>query len=512
MSTPSLHRTSPRPSPGPDESPSESLQRPQGIAGEIPIDTLITHLVASKRSLSSISVVQNATSILSEARSALESTTVLAARTIYLRRSLASQAKILRSVQYELETSIHNVGQDFRAVLKQLDRTDKKLHTTIATLQVTRIEDGFKTGHTAESNPNAAPSGTGKETLHDFVDDQPVEALKEHLKDAIDNVRQSQQEMDEAMLAFQRDLQSVNAALSDDAAPLSRIESAAPQPDMGNLLRALEDHAREMAQSLESLVKHFDLCVTAIKHTEGGGAAVAKNVGTEDLPEGVDVEDFEGPARSMSEEERLEMMQVLENDAAEVDDVVIEIQDRHAEMEAQLDQIMLWKERKDGAYDDVMNAIRLLEKIGLRLPNLIAESSKLANRWAEEKIKIEDGMAGMEDLCEVYENFLHAYDGLIVEVARRKAVKRQMEKVANEAQAKLDKLFEEDQARRDTFREEQGDYLPSDIWHGLASMPPNFAFSRLNEDDGSVPDLPRKTVEDALRRLKAEASRRLPEQ
>jgi autophagy-related protein 17 len=456
--------------------------------------------------------VHNATNILSEARSALESTTVLAARTTYLRRSLASQAKILKGVQYELEASIHTVGQDFRAVLRQLDRTDKKLHTSIATLQVTKIEDGFKTKSTTESDPDTAVAENGKETLHDFVDDQPVEALKEDLKEAIDNVRHSQQEMDEAMLSFQRDLQSVNAALSDNAVPSSRIESEAPQPDMGDLLRGLEDYAREMAESLESLVKHFDLCVTAIKHTEGGGAAVAKTVDTEDLPEGVDVEDFNGPARSMNEVERVEMMQVLENDAAEVDDVVIEIQDRHAEMGARLDQIMLWKERKEGAYDDVTNAIRLLEKIGLRLPSLIAESSKLANRWAEEKIKVEDGMAGMEDLCEVYENFLHAYDGLIVEVARRKAVKRQMERVTSEAQAKLDKLFEEDQTLRDAFREDQGDYLPSDIWHGLASMPPKFAFSRLNEDDGSVPDLPRKTVEDALRRLRAEASRRLPEQ
>ena len=511
MSIPTLQRPSPRLSPGPDDSPSDSLQRPRGPAGDIPIDSLITHLVASKRSLSSIALVQNATNILSEARAALESTTVLAARTTYLRRSLASQAKILKGVQYELESSIHTVGQDYRGVLKQLDRTDKKLQSSLATLKETQIEDGLKPSNTG-SDPDAAIADTGKDTLHDFVDDQPVEELKERLKHAIDNVQHSQQEMDEAMLSFQRDLQSVNAALGEDAAPLSHIESAAPQPDMGDLLRGLEDHAREMAESLESLVKHFDLCVTAIKHTEGGGAAVAKNMDTGDLPEGVGVEDFEAPARSMSEEERVEMMQVLENDAAEVDDVVIEIQDRHADMEAQLDQIMLWKERKEGAYDDVTNAIRLLEKIGGRLPCLIAESSKLANRWAEEKIKIEDGMADMDDLCKVYENFLHAYDGLIVEVARRKAVKRQMERLANEAQVKLDKLFEEDQAQRDTFREEQGDYLPSDIWHGLASMPPKFAFSRLNEDDGSVPDLPRKTVEDALRRLKAEASRRLPEQ
>ena len=112
-------------------------------------------------------------------------------------------------------------------------------------------------------------------------------------------------------------------------------------------------------------------------------------------------------------------------------------------------------------------------------------------------------MAGLEDLREVYKNFLGAYDGLIVEVARRKAVKHQMEKVVREAQAKLEKLYEDDAAERDAFRMDQGDYLPSDIWPGLANPPPKFLFSRADDASGSVPDLPRKTVEEALKRLKA---------
>jgi autophagy-related protein 17 len=92
---------------------------------------------------------------------------------------------------------------------------------------------------------------------------------------------------------------------------------------------------------------------------------------------------------------------------------------------------------------------------------------------------------------------------LIVEVARRKAVKNQMEKVVREAEAKLEKLYEADAAERDAFGLDHGDYLPSDIWPGLANPPPRFVISRADNEGGSVPELPRKTVEEALKRLKA---------
>ena len=177
-------------------------------------------------------------------------------------------------------------------------------------------------------------------------------------------------------------------------------------------------------------------------------------------------------------------MQVLENDANEVDEVVMEIQDRSAAMEAQLDQILTWKGKKEERYEDFLGAFKLLEQVNTRLPSYVSQSSAYSAKWSEERLKIEEGMAGLEDLREVYDNFLGAYDGLIVEVARRKAVKNQMEKVVREAQAKLEKLYEDDAADRDAFRMDQGDYLPSDIWPGLANPPPKFVFSRADDQGG----------------------------
>lgn len=196
-------------------------------------------------------------------------------------------------------------------------------------------------------------------------------------------------------------------------------------------------------------------------------------------------------------------MAVLDNDAAEVEEVVIEIQDRISQMEGQLDQVLLWKEKKESESEEVMAAMKLLEQVGARLSGYISQSQTFVARWNEEKSKIEEGMAGLEDLRDVYQHFLGAYDGLIVEVARRKAVRNQMEKVMRDAHSKLEQLYEDDVEERDAFRLDQGEYLPMDIWSGLSDPPPKYTFLRVGDDRESVPDLPRKTVEEALKRLKA---------
>lgn len=486
LSTASLPRAPP--------SPAASFQAPT-------IDGLISNLLASKRSLASIHHVHRATTILSTARAALESMTILSARTSYLQRSLTSQLKILRGVQFELEEAANNTQSEFNVVLTNLDTSHKRLEDTVQALRDTKIEDGFKIGRTPAGDGNEEEEL--KDNLYDFVDDKPVEQLKDNLKASIDEVQEAKRAMDESIQSFEDDLHNVNNALGERTVSSSSTRSDLQQPDIPALLKKLDSQAKEMAESLESLVKHFDLCVTAIKHTEGGGAAVAKNVSVNDLPEGVGVEDLETPAQPITDEERLEMMQVLENDANEVEEVVMEIQDCSAEMEAQLEQILMWKEKKESRYEDFLGAFKLLEQVNARLPSYVSQSSAYSAKWNEERMRIEEGMAGLEDLREVYEKFLGAYDGLIVEVARRKAVKSQMEKAVREAQAKLDKLYEDDAADREAFRMDQGDYLPSDIWPGLANPPPKFVISRADDESGSVPDLPRKTVEKALKRLKS---------
>lgn len=473
------------------------------------VETLVSYLVAAKRSLGSIPLVHRATTILSDARASIESTTALLAQTTYLRRSLASQLKVLRGIQFELEAAAQVTQIEFQSVIKELDNTDARLLQCIGLLKQTRIEEAFGAYADLEDE-----SGVAKKTLHDFVDDKGVENIKEAMKVAIDNVQTAQHEMNQSIQTLEEDLQSVNEVLNHRVAA-SSTESEWQLPPIPKILSMLENNAREMAQGLESLATHFDNCVRAIKHTEGGGEAIAQTMSAEGLPDavGTDLHTLHDPAQPISDDELIELLDVVEGDAAEVDEVVMELTDRNAEMETQLEKVSQWRERQETAYNDIATAFKLVDKIGGRLSTYVAEAARHSTRWAEERAKIEDGIGGMEELCDHYANFLHAYDGLIVEVARRKTVKKQMERVIAEAHEKLEQLYEQDRVQRLEFRNDQGEFLPSDIWQGVNSLPPRYVISRSDDDiaggANSIPDLPRKTVEDALKRLKA-GSRALP--
>ncbi|EXJ54519.1 hypothetical protein A1O7_09859 [Cladophialophora yegresii CBS 114405] len=478
-------------------SPSQSLRATS--PSQTSVEVLVSYLVASKRSLGSIHLVHRATTILSEARVSIESTTALLAKATYLRRSLTSQLKVLRGVQFELETAAQGIQLEFQAVIRELDETGARLLQCIDLLKQTKIEHAFKVATEGERQDVA-----GKDTLHDFVDDNGVETIKQAMEVAIDNVQNAQQEMNDSIQTLEVDLQSINEVLNSRG-DLSGTESEVQQPlNIAGTLTLLENHAHEMARGLESLVKHFDLCVTAIKHTEGGGEAVFQTMNAEEVDAvGLGMDELQAPAQPMNDEERIEMLQVLENDAQEVDEVVMELQDRNAEMETQLDKIHRWQERQENVYADVATAFKLLDKISGRLSGYVAETARHAMRWNEEKAKIEDGIGGMEELCEYYAHFLHAYDGLIVEVARRRTVKKQMERIVAEAHAQLEQMYESDRRLRLEFKTDHGEYLPSDIWCGVNTLPARYVITRADEEDAvSVPELPRRAVEEALRRLK----------
>lgn len=467
------------------------------------VETLISWLVAAKRSLASIHYVHRATTLLAEARSTIESTAALIARTKYLKRSLHSQLKILRGVQYEVEAGAHNIKQEIHATIKELENADKKLQTDIDLLKKTKIEDAFR----ARRPEAAALSDTQielKDTLHDFVDDQPVEALRQNAQAALESIQNTRHGIDDSIRNLEDDLQRINEVLADRTVTSSSTKSDLDPPNTAKQLKLLETNAREMAQSLESLVQHFDSCVNAIKHTEGGGAAVVKNLTAEDLPDGVDVEALEASAHSMSDRERTDMLQVLKTDADQVEDVVAEIHERAADMDVQLNRIVNWRESCEISYRDVAAAFGLLEKVGHRLPAHVGEVTHFSAHWMEERSRIEDCVAGMYELCEMYENFLAAYDGMVVEAARRRVIRKRMEKIVQEAQHQLDELYDDDMHERERFRSAQGAYLPSDIWHGLNVLPAQFSFQKLNDEGlDSIPELPKDIVAGAFQRVKA---------
>ncbi|KAI9723318.1 MAG: hypothetical protein M1812_001201 [Candelaria pacifica] len=456
---------------------------------DAPQGTLVSHLLASKRSLSSVSHVWRANELVTSARALLEDSVVLGARTAFIRQGVEEQVKILQNVRNGVEVVAREGQTEFKKVLRDLDAADARLKRTMEELRSTVVEPSLR-----------APEEDRKSLL-DFVDEEGVNGVMVGLRDSIDKTNEAQKTLDDSNKTFDDDLECIKIALTkgsrDELSSSSDFQFDTP---IGALMRSLELHAKEMADLLESLVRHFDLCVTAVKHTEGGGAAAQKVTG--DVPEGVEMnlDDIDVPPEPMTAEEMAEMLKVLEKDAADVEDVAIEIHDRLVEMESQFEHITFQSDGLAQRYADTKAAFLLTEKVGERLLEYVSQGRRFSVRWNEEKQTIEEGMEEFERLGEFYEGFLMAYDGLIIEVGRRKTAQVKMVKIVEEAMRKLEQLHENELADRESFRQDRGEYLPSDIWPGLVDSPMRYEVVPVEEDTRDVPQLPKSVIETALRR------------
>lgn len=271
-----------------------------------------------------------------------------------------------------------------------------------------------------------------------------------------------------------------------------------------NILQEMENHARDMAGELEGLVRHYDMCVTAVKYIEGGGDTALKIVG--DLPKGVDMSQDTGgaPLEPMSDEQRQEMTTVLEEDAEHVEGAVLDIRSHITDMETLNEQVEAITQALDEEHDSTTAAFTLLEDIGRKLPNYITPGQVFVLRWETEKAKVEELLEELEGLTQFYDGFLRAYDNLLIEVGRRKSVEVRMEKEVQQARARLEKLYEDDLAEREAFSKEQGDFLPVDIWPGLTVGPLRYEMASVEDEMARVPDISKSVIHRAIRRVHGE--------
>ena len=107
----------------------------------------------------------------------------------------------------------------------------------------------------------------------------------------------------------------------------------------------------------------------------------------------------------------------------------------------------------------------------------------------------------MQQLKDFYERYAGAYDSLILEVERRRAVDDRVKSIWRKAQENVDKLLDSDQASRETFRQDVGEYLPTDLWAGMQGAAKKWTVVPEGEGEDEGPPLRRSVVEAARERL-----------
>ncbi|ESZ95780.1 hypothetical protein SBOR_3797 [Sclerotinia borealis F-4128] len=470
-----------------------SANRPSSTTHDrdIPLETLVSHLLASKRSLSSISTVWRANEIVTSAKHALEESVILNARTGFIQSGINEQLKILRKVRNSIEFVYIDGQKDFKNVIRTLDAANTRLETTMDVLRSTMVNAAFR------------PAEEESRSLLDFVDEQGVEGMRDGLKELIRESKDAQTEFDTSILSFDDDLRSLK---STSGYTKGSSPSGSPIPKH---LHTLEGHAQEMASLLSSLSNHFDLCLNAIRHTEGGYAAV-RNAAS-NPPPGAEPVSVSGVMTTshddiheepLTEQEREEMLFVLEKDSAEVEDVVMELRDRLNEMEIKHNAILDYVSHLTEQFKNTLNIYNLLEGVYVRLSGYIIAGQNFHVRWEDTKVQMHEHMNELEGMRLFYESYLSSYDGLIVEVDRRRNAEEKAKMIARKAMEQISKLYEVDMKERNDFKNDVGDYLPVDLYPGINAAAPRWDFMLMDEEEsvGSTSLLERKVVEGSSQR------------
>ena len=382
--------------------------------------------------------------------------------------------------------------KEFQDVMRGVNEADGRLKYTLERLKTTIVEARLR------------PEGEERRCLLDFVDERGVEGLVGVVRGVVDEAGQELKRFDEQSKRFEKEVVGIWRMLnpSEDESVNGRkgFGRLGSGSSLADVLQELEDHAQEMAENLESLVKHFDLCVTAIRHTEGGGDAASKIAG--DLPEGLGISHT--PPETISQEEFADMARILEADAAQVDEVVMEIGSHLADMETLYEGVEAQIEELTTRYANMSKAFVMLEDIGRKLPSYITRNQVFLLRWENDKVKIEEHLSELENGREVYAGFLRSYDKLLIEVGRRRAAEQEMDKVVQSARVRLEKLYEDEFEDRATFKEEHGYFLPSDLWAGFESRPLQHEIKQVSDQDARIPHVSASVIRRAIQRVHEE--------
>ncbi|KAI0526410.1 kinase activator [Xylaria bambusicola] len=443
---------------------SASVHVPPSYLDSVPVESLVQHLLDAKRSLSSMGLVLRANELVHVARHAHEESVILKAQTQFLRRGISEQMRLLLRIRKDLMRTYDDGKREFKHIIKTLDATNSRLEDTMNVLRDRGVDSAFR------------PAGEEKRSLLDFVDEAQVDRMREALKENIQALQTTQQSFDRDLLQFETDLRSLRAIIS--SAPLPTSPSASSSgPPLLHLVTTMVDHSHAMAELLTSLTKHFDLCVTAVRTTEGGpalarikAAEVTQSQGGDDVSISGVITDQESHAHDLeplSPEDRAQMLEVLVQDSSEVEDVVQELNERLQAVEAEYTNLDERTTQIKRGYFSTLDAFHTLEEIGTRIQSYISAENEFRDRWVEEQETIHAKMEDMEELRVFYEKYAGTYDHLILEFERRKGVEEKIQGIWRRAKESVEKLIDADNRQRDLFRQEVADHLPTDLWPGM---------------------------------------------
>ncbi|RDW27648.1 autophagy-related protein 17 [Yarrowia lipolytica] len=209
-----------------------------------------------------------------------------------------------------------------------------------------------------------------------------------------------------------------------------------------DLLNSAEACSEDMANLLQSLARHYDLC-------ERG----------QDLSTGaIEAEDVN---------ELGELRAVLENDAQQLPDVLDELQERLDEVKQGCQGVHNHMTQMYHSYSLEVRQLEGIQAVEKTMDATLEICETQQRDTKEYLLKVQRYVSETSAVVTHYQTFLNSYKALLHEAERRNAAEAKMKDYVTEVNAKLAQMSIQETNRRQDFVAQQGDYLPADIWDEL---------------------------------------------
>ncbi|OLL26316.1 Autophagy-related protein 17 [Neolecta irregularis DAH-3] len=364
----------------------------------------------------------------------------------------------------------------------QISLAEKLLSATIQSQENSRkeFEARLKSLKETKIDPGLEPEN-GVQTLYEFVDEMGIEKLRTTLRESVDGIQDARDILSKSISSAQADFSSTQKQCLD-LPPLPSLKSPTITESIFGTLknrvallpqqlhrRCQERHVHHMASIINSLTNHFDNCSQALKE--------------------------ENMERSRG------ALEVLEKDARQVDAALDEMHHRIEDMVRNNELARKYYDEIEMISRKANDAVTLLEQFGSQvLSRHLAQLDQFQAILNEQNSQIEKAQEEMSRLADYYRDFTSAYDALILEIERRQNMKAKMEKVVKDALATLEAMHDDELHMREQFREERGDFLPSNIWPGISDPPTQYEIVA-HEEGNELIQLSQTTIDGARHRL-----------
>ncbi|ORY85081.1 autophagy-related protein 17 [Protomyces lactucae-debilis] len=449
---------------------------------------MLSHFHAAKKALSRGTLsCHKADQLTKDTEANLQNAIHLQQHITHLREALHAQIHTLSLLAHTFRGEARAGQTLFDGTLRELDGLDGQLNTALAMLKRARLPrvlvqpsaqqlESVSSGSSLETGNSAI---TRSKTLFDFADDQGIEQLKGGLRQAVDDLQESQEQLASLYATFDGHVRALDKTLAllptDPILLLPQISQSHRQGDALSLSATAEtcraqqaEHLVSLAELLLSLSQHYD-------HTQTLSTSSA----------------------ALPQDARAELREVVEEDAVQLEDVLAEMDERVVDLEEDLTFVTNHVAALQQVTQQLEEAFSVFEALDIDTPVHTLDDIR-ATRTTRE-MTLDMRREQLLGLAEQFTQFSRSYDALLLEIDRRAQHDAAVDALMEQTQRQLEQLQQQEMAERAAFLSMHGASLPEDIWHGIRDSPAGWVMQR-EQDAQTTPVLSQSVLQAARSR------------